>query len=144
MVAAGGLGEDDWHEATEMDDAGVTAAEYCPDWWPADTRLLIGRVALGSVQVSADHRSRRRRTLHRYKQDLPFPDLAQAARRLRGWPCRFGKRVRSRCRRLYRGLLPGGGLEFHYQLGGHPAAVFYLDALGFGPLADFSGVQAVR
>ena len=106
-------------------------------------RRLIGRVTLGSVQVSDDHRSRRRRTLHRYKQDLPFPDLAQAARRLRGWPCRFGKRVRSRCRRFIGGLLPGGGLEFHYQLGGHPAAVFYLDALRLGPLADFSDVQAV-
>jgi len=33
-------------------------------------------------------------------------------------------------------LLSGGGLELHDQLGGHPAAVLYLDALRFGPLAD--------
>jgi hypothetical protein len=39
-------------------------------------------------------------------------------------------------------LLAGGGLEFGYQVGGHPAAVFYLDALHPGPLADLGGVQA--
>ena len=37
-----------------------------------------------------------------------------------------------------------GGLEFDYELGGHPATVFYVDALGFSPLANFGGVQAGR
>ena len=55
---------DAWHDAIEMDNAQVAVAEYCPDWWPADTRLLIRRVALDPEQVSADPRSRRRRTLH--------------------------------------------------------------------------------
>jgi len=41
-------------------------------------------------------------------------------------------------------LLSGGGLEFDYELGGHPATVFYVDALGLGPLANFGGVQAGR
>ena len=59
-----------------MDGAQVAVAEYCPDWWPANTRLLIGRVTLDPVQVSADPRSRRRRTLHPYQQALPFPELA--------------------------------------------------------------------
>ena len=45
-----------------MDNAQVAVAEYCPDWWPADTRLLVRRVALEPEQVSADPRSRRRRT----------------------------------------------------------------------------------
>jgi hypothetical protein len=54
----------------------VAVAEYCPDWWPADTRLLIRRVALDPAQVSADPRSRRR-TLHPDQRALPFPELAQ-------------------------------------------------------------------
>jgi hypothetical protein len=72
-----GLAEDVWHEAIEMDGAQVAVAQYCPDWWPADTRLLIRRVLLDPAQVSADHRSRRRRTLHPDQRALPFPELAQ-------------------------------------------------------------------
>ena len=73
-----GIAEEDWHDAIEMDNAQVAAAEYCPDWWPADTRLLIRRVALDPEQVSADPRSRRRRTLHPDQRALPLPELAQA------------------------------------------------------------------
>jgi Transposase DDE domain group 1 len=72
-----GLAEDDWHDAIEMDGAQVAVAEYCPEWWPADTRLLIRRVLLDPAQVSADPRSRRRRTLHPDQRALPFPELAQ-------------------------------------------------------------------
>jgi hypothetical protein len=72
-----GIAEDDWHEAIEMDGAQVAVAEYCPDWWPADTALLVRRVALDPAQVSADPRSRRRRTLHPDQRALPFPELAQ-------------------------------------------------------------------
>ena len=73
-----GIAEDDWHDAIEMDNAQVAVAEYCPDWWPADTRLLIRRVTLEPEQVSADPRSRRRRTLHPDQRALPIPELAQA------------------------------------------------------------------
>ena len=45
---------------------------------------------------------------------------------------------------MFRVLLSGGCFEFDHQLGGHPAAVFDLDALGFGPLADVGGVQPAR
>ena len=72
-----GLAEDDWHDAIEMDGAQVAVAEYCPEWWPAGTRLLIRRVLLDPAQVSADPRSRRRRTLHPDQRALPFPELAQ-------------------------------------------------------------------
>ena len=41
-----GVREDDWTDAIDMDAAQVAVAEYCPDWWPATTRLLIRRVAL--------------------------------------------------------------------------------------------------
>jgi len=71
-----GIAEDAWHDAIEMDGAQVAVAQYCPDWWPADTALLIRRVALDPAQVSADPRSRRRRTLHPDQRALPFPELA--------------------------------------------------------------------
>jgi len=72
-----GLAEQDWHDAIDMDGAQVAVAEYCPDWWPASTRLLIRRVALDPEQVSADPRSRRRRTLHPAQRDMLFPELAR-------------------------------------------------------------------
>jgi hypothetical protein len=73
-----GIADDDWHDAIEMENAQVAVAEYCPDWWPADTRLLIRRVRLDLAQVSADPRSRRRRTLHPDQRALPIPELAEA------------------------------------------------------------------
>ena len=73
-----GIAEDHWHDAIEMDNAQVAVAGYCPDWWPADTRLLIRRVRLDPEQDSADLRSRRRRTLHPDQRALPIPELADA------------------------------------------------------------------
>jgi hypothetical protein len=73
-----GLAEDAWHDAIDMDGAQVAVAEYCPDWWPDGTRLLIRRVLLDPAQVSADPRSRRRRTLHPDQRALPIPELACA------------------------------------------------------------------
>ncbi len=61
-----------------MGNAQVAVAEYCPDWRPATTRLLVRRVLLDPAQVSADPRSRRRRTLHPDQRALPFPELAGA------------------------------------------------------------------
>jgi hypothetical protein len=75
----GGLAEDDWHDAIEMGNAQVAVAHYCPDWWPANTALLIRRVLLDPAQVSADPRSRRRRTLHPDQRALPIPELAAAS-----------------------------------------------------------------
>ena len=73
-----GLADDDWHEAIEMDNAQVAVAQYCPDWWPANTALLIRRVLLDPEQISPDPRSRRRRTLHPDQRALPIPELASA------------------------------------------------------------------
>jgi hypothetical protein len=74
-----GLTEDDWTDAIDMTGAQVAVANYRPDWWPADTYLLIRRVRLDieAGQVSADLRSRRRRTLHPDQQKLPLPELAK-------------------------------------------------------------------
>jgi len=73
-----GIGEDDWTEAIDMDGAQVAVADYRPDWWPANTTLLIRRVRLAPEQISADPRSRRRRTLHPDQRALPLDDLAEA------------------------------------------------------------------
>ncbi len=73
-----GLAEDDWHDAIGMDNAQIAVVQYCPDWWPANTALLIRRVLLDPAQVSADPRSRRRRTLHPDQRALPIPELATA------------------------------------------------------------------
>ena len=79
-----GLAEDDWHDAIGMDSAQVTVAEYCPEWWPANTALLVRRVALDPAQVSADPRSRRRRTLQpRASGALPIPRARQGRCHLR-------------------------------------------------------------
>jgi hypothetical protein len=72
-----GIADDAWHDATGMHGARVAVAEYCPDWWPANTALLVRRVLLDPAQVSADPRSRRRRTLHPDQRDMLFPELAQ-------------------------------------------------------------------
>jgi hypothetical protein len=73
-----GIGDDDWAEAIDMDGAEVAVADYRPDWWPANTRLLVRRVRLALEQVSADPRSRRRRTLHPDQRTLPITELAEA------------------------------------------------------------------
>ena len=73
-----GLAESDWTDATCMAGAQVAVADYCPDWWPAATRLLIRRVRLAPAQISADPRSRRRRTLHPEQRALPISELAGA------------------------------------------------------------------
>lgn len=73
-----GIAEDDWAGAIDMEHAQVAVADYRPDWWPANTFLLIRRVKLDPEQVSADPRSRRRRTLHPGQRTLPIPELAGA------------------------------------------------------------------
>ncbi|MGH3818523.1 MAG: hypothetical protein ACRDRE_12305, partial [Pseudonocardiaceae bacterium] len=71
-----GVAESEWIDAIDMDGAQVAVAGYCPDWWPTATRLLIRRVRLAPEQVSADPRSRRRRTLHPGQRALPIAELA--------------------------------------------------------------------
>jgi hypothetical protein len=73
-----GLAEADWTDAIDMAGAQVAVAGYCPNWWPAATRLLIRRVRLDVTAgaVSADPRARRRRTLHPDQRALPLDELA--------------------------------------------------------------------
>jgi Transposase DDE domain group 1 len=73
-----GIAETDWADAIDMTGAQVAVAGYRPDWWPADTHLLIRRVRPDISQVCADSRSRRRRTLHPAQRVLPIAELADA------------------------------------------------------------------
>jgi hypothetical protein len=76
-----GISESDWTDAIDMPGAQVAVADYCPNWWPAATRLLIRRVRLDVTagQVSADPRARRRRTLPPDQRALPLPELTELA-----------------------------------------------------------------
>ncbi len=75
--ALAGIPEDAWRDATGMENAQVAVSPYKPAGWPDGTVLLIRRVRLDPDQVSADPRSRRRRTLHPDQRALPIPDLEQ-------------------------------------------------------------------
>jgi hypothetical protein len=71
-----GIKDSDWAEAIDMDGAQIVVADYRPVWWPANTVLLIRRIRLDISQISADSRSRRRRTLHPDQRALPLEELA--------------------------------------------------------------------
>lgn len=73
-----GTSQDTWTEAIDMAGAQVAVADYAPADWPTGTRLLIRRVRLDPAQVSADPRSRRRRTLHPDQRALPLDELVAA------------------------------------------------------------------
>ena len=75
--ALAGIADDARRDATGMEGAQVAVSPYRPAEWPEDTVLLIRRVKLDPDQVSADPRSRRRRTLHPDQRALPFPELEE-------------------------------------------------------------------
>lgn len=52
-----------WRKARGMPGAQVAEASYVPAGWPAGTRAIVRRVRLGAAAISADPRSRRRRTI---------------------------------------------------------------------------------
>ena len=75
--ALAGIAEDAWRDAAGMANAQVAVSPYRPAEWPEGTVLLVRRVKLDPEQVSADPRSRRRRTLHPDQRDMLFPELEQ-------------------------------------------------------------------
>ena len=80
--ALAGIADDAWRDAIDMQNAQVAVSPYRPGGWPGGTVLLVRRVRLDPEQVSADPRSRRRRTLHPDQRALPIPEL-EAERHLR-------------------------------------------------------------
>ena len=77
--ALAGIADDAWRDATGMEGAQVAVSPYRPGGWPDGTVLLIRRVKLDPDQVSADPRSRRRRTLHPDQRALPIRNWRLAA-----------------------------------------------------------------
>jgi hypothetical protein len=58
-----GIDDGSWVPAIGMDDTDLAVADYIPDWWPADTACIVRRTRLSVEHISADTRSRRRRTV---------------------------------------------------------------------------------
>lgn len=52
-----------WRKAKGMRGAQVATAAYCPDGFPVDSYLVVRRYPVQAAEISADARSRRRRTL---------------------------------------------------------------------------------
>jgi len=52
-----------WVDAIGMPGAQVAAVDYAPAGWPADTYTIVRRVRVDAETISADPRSRRRRTI---------------------------------------------------------------------------------
>ena len=75
--ALAGIEDNAWRDAIDMPNAQVAVSPYSPADWPDGTVLLVRRVRLDPEQVSADPRSRRRRTLHPDQRALPIPELEQ-------------------------------------------------------------------
>ena len=57
--------EGDWQDARDMTGAQVAVCDYAPAGWPAGTYTLVRRVKIAAKDLSADPRSRRRRTVHK-------------------------------------------------------------------------------
>jgi len=55
--------DSDWADAREMPGAQVAACDYAPAGWPDGTYTIVRRVRINAEQLSADPRSRRRRTV---------------------------------------------------------------------------------
>jgi hypothetical protein len=61
--AFAGIAEDQWVPAQGMPGAQVAACDYAPAGWPADSYTIVRRVRVDADAISADPRSRRRRTI---------------------------------------------------------------------------------
>ena len=61
--AYAGIGEAEWADARGMPGAQVAAVDYAPTGWPEDTYTIVRRVRVEAEAISADPRSRRRRTI---------------------------------------------------------------------------------
>jgi len=58
-----GIDDNSWVPAIGMQDTDLAVMDYIPDWWPADTVCIMRRTRIPADQISANPRSRRRRTV---------------------------------------------------------------------------------
>lgn len=77
--AYAGIDADAWVDAVGMPGAQVAAVDYAPDGWPTDTYTIVRRVRVEAEEISADPRSRRRRTIDRDQLALALEGTATHA-----------------------------------------------------------------
>jgi hypothetical protein len=68
-----------WADAIGMAGAQVAAVDYAPAGWPADTYTIVRRVRVDAEDISADPRSRRRRTIDKDQLALALEGTAPHA-----------------------------------------------------------------
>ncbi|HET7071571.1 MAG TPA: IS1380 family transposase [Nocardioides sp.] len=68
-----------WADAIGMAGAQVAAVDYAPAGWPADTYTIVRRVRVDAEDISADPRSRRRRTIDKDQLALALEGTATHA-----------------------------------------------------------------
>ena len=73
------IAEDAWVDAIAMPGAQVAAVDYAPAGWPADTYTIVRRVRVEAETISADPRSRRRRTIDKDQLALALEGTATHA-----------------------------------------------------------------
>ncbi len=77
--AYAGIGEPEWADAHDMCGAQVAAADYAPAGWPEDSYTIVRRVRVEADTISADPRSRRRRTIAAQQLTLALEGTATHA-----------------------------------------------------------------
>lgn len=70
---------DAWVEAIDMPGAQVAAVDYAPAGWPDGTYTIVRRVRVDAEDISADPRSRRRRTIDKNQLALALEGTATHA-----------------------------------------------------------------
>jgi hypothetical protein len=78
------IGEDRWADARDMRGAQVAACDYAPAGAPPGTYTIVRRVKVSAGEVSADPRSRRRRTIPKGQLSLMLEGVAD-----HGWAVSF-------------------------------------------------------
>ena len=71
--------DDAWVDAISMPGAQVAAVDYAPAGWPEDTYTIVRRVRVDAEAISADPRSRRRRTIDKAQLALALEGTATHA-----------------------------------------------------------------
>ena len=74
--AYGSIEPDAWVDAIGMVGAQVAAVDYAPAGWPEGTYTIVRRVRVDAEDISADPRSRRRRTIDKAQLTLALEGTA--------------------------------------------------------------------
>jgi len=78
------IGDDAWSDARDMPGGQVAVCDYTPAGWPEGSYCIVRRVKVPAATISADPRSRRRRTIPTGQLALALDGQAEHA-----WACSF-------------------------------------------------------